>query len=81
ITFVDGPGLSLSGSELLLLDASGGSSVLITGVTTFTIQYLAGDGITDIGASPELTHRFRVTLTASGFESRVDVFPRVRASG
>lgn len=79
ITFSDGRGLRLSGTDLILIKSAGVESVLATDVTTFQIGYLADDGKTSTLATPASTHRFTIRLVKDSVELQSAAFPRCRA--
>lgn len=77
IEFGDGTGFQLLGSTLEMLVPGDDPVPLCFDVDSFTISYLADDGITDISQTPELTHRFVYTIVVDGVELNVLVFPRI----
>ena len=79
IVFSDGRGLVLSGSDLLLLDTDGSTSVLCRDVTTFELGLLKSDGVSDAASDPTLTQRVNITLGTKSAELRSTVFLRARA--
>ncbi len=79
IVFIDGRGLRLTGTTLLLLDAGGVQSVLCENVDEFSIACLADDGITSTATTPTTTQRFHLALTVRTFALKAAVFPRIKA--
>jgi type II secretory pathway pseudopilin PulG len=78
IRFSDGHGAEVSGSTLNLRAADGTLSPLCDNITTFTIDFLANDGVTSTLATPTTTQRFNVTIVTDGFELRSSALARVR---
>jgi len=81
IRFVDGRGLEMSGTSLLLRDATGATGVLCEGVQTFTLAPLASDGVTSSLSTPGETRRVNITIKAASVEMRGTAFIRVGALG
>jgi type II secretory pathway pseudopilin PulG len=78
IRFSDGHGAEMSGSTLNLRATDGMVSPLCDGVTTFTIDYIGNDGVTNTLSTPTSTQRFNITLVTGGFEMRCSALARVR---
>ena len=76
VTLADGAKVERLGTTLWLTPPSGAAAPLCAGVDAFQLDYLGADGVTDTGATPELTHRIAVQLTVDGFEMRTLVFLR-----
>ncbi len=78
IEFTDGTGLELSGTSLMLLDATQDDAVLLDDVDTFEIVALDTDGVTEVPAdAPETAYVYRVRIATADAELRTMVFPRV----
>ncbi|MCB9846462.1 MAG: type II secretion system protein [Phycisphaeraceae bacterium] len=65
VEFGDGRGLSLDGEVLLMHVDADVTAPLCRDVSSFTIQYLGSDGLTDTLDTPGLTDRFVVSITTS----------------
>lgn len=76
----DNSGIQLDGSDLVMIDTTGRKSALCRNVTTFTLTYLASDGVTATTATPGLTRRVNITLKADGFTLSSAAFVRAGAS-
>lgn len=77
IIFGDGHGIELTNGELYLRDSASSTSVLCRNVSSFTLSYIGADGISNTASSPTTTHRFYVSITASGVSLSGGAFPRV----
>lgn len=77
VLFTDGRGLELSSGTLLLRENATTTAPLCRNVTSFTLSYLASDGVTSALAAPTTTQRFNIRLAAAGMELRASAFPRV----
>lgn len=76
----DGSGLELDGDTLLLRAAGGEGHPLCTGVSAFSLVYLAADGTTAT-TDPALIERVNVTLAADGVEMGAAAYLRGRIGG
>lgn len=80
IVFSDGRGVEKIGDVLFWRDSTG-SSVICESVESFTIDYLAQDGVTSVLGSPATARRFNITLRAAGAEIRCSATARVGLLG
>ena len=81
IRFSDGRGLELSGTTLLMRDATGSTAPLCTDVQSFELTPLASDGVTNTAALPATTRRFNIKIRTSSVDLRTTAFARVGALG
>ncbi len=79
LTYADGRGVGLSGTNLVLRDVGGGESVLCRDVESFTIKLLQSDGVTSATSDPTRTQRVNLFLKTKSAEMRTTVFVRARA--
>ena len=77
IVFLDNTGITLQGTTLMLIDEQGAQKPLCTAVTDFTITYLADDSTTDTITTPEITHRFNVSITTASLTLAGTAFARL----
>lgn len=81
VRFTDGRGLELSGTTLLMRDATGSTAPLCTDVREFELLPLASDGATSTAAQPAATRRFNIKVRTSAVDMRTAAFIRVGALG
>lgn len=81
ITFTNGAGLRLSGTDLLLQRSATDSAVLCRNVETFSLELLSKDGVTSTLATPTQTQRINVRLKARGLELTCAAFLRATVGG
>ncbi len=77
IEFSDGTGVQLLGTTLEMLVPGDTPVPLCFEVESFSIEYLADDGVTSTLGTPELTQRFVFTIVVDGVTLKTLVFPRV----
>lgn len=77
VEFTDGTGVRLLGTTLEMLVPGRNPVPLCFDVSSFAIQYLADDGLTNTSLSPTLTHRLVFTIATENVELAVLVHPRV----
>lgn len=80
IEFADGRGFTLTGETLELLSTDE-PMPLCRGVQSLEISYLGADGVSDVSATPQSTHRFRVRLRVEGLWLESIAFARVHTMG
>ena len=77
VEFIDGTGVRLLGTTLEMLVPGQSPVPLCFEVSSFTIEYLADDGLASTAHAPALTHRFVFTIMTENIEHSVLVHPRV----
>ncbi len=78
VVFENGAGLRLAGGDLWLVSDGEPDAPLCRDVTAFVIEYIGADGVSDVSATPELTHRFHITLETADVRLRSAFFVRTR---
>lgn len=78
IRLTDGRQIDLAGGQLIEIDPTGSSSVLIENVTEFTLSLRGEDGVTDTMGTTTQTQRIGFTLTSDGATLSAIAFIRAR---
>lgn len=79
LVYPDGRGLTLSGTDLCLIDADGSQSVLCRNVKSFTLTLLQYDGLTSAASDTTRTQRVNVSLVTTDLQLTCTSFLRARA--
>jgi prepilin-type N-terminal cleavage/methylation domain-containing protein len=78
IRLSDGRQIDLASGQLIEIDPTGGSSVLLENVTDFTLTLRGEDGATSTMGTPTQTQRIGFTLTSDGATLSAIAFIRAR---
>jgi len=77
VLFTDGTGVQLVGTTLEMLVPGKNPTPLCFNVSSFTVQYLGDDGVSNTILKPTLTHRIGFTIVTENVKLSVLVLPRV----